>query len=333
MEKRLIDKKRESGGAINVGSIEDGAIEELINIGGRMFVIKGKSIYETVFAASIDPGRTNINLPNTINKLIINQGVDSEIVDRTFLTAKTLFQRAFFDQTIDTDKALTLSLDMLHELAALKNEINDYLVQEQRVIREYEDKKGTTHSYSIPSITDTETRCKTIFQKADHVEQFLMEIITLFYPCEGLKKQSHFPKFFEVIKMKYGEKDLFVEFVKGALDFMVLVRELRNALDHRLEFVKVRDFEIQPDSSILSPTIELKNRYSTLTRVALFSFLPIVLKNLIFIFEGTVAYISNKKGKGVMRKVVREIPEDSRRYKFVRYSFWSPIGEGGFYHQ
>ncbi len=333
MEKSPIDRKRESGGMAEVGNKEDGAILEMTKIGERLIVIKEKSIYETLMADTIDPKRTNINLPNIIHKLIINQGVDSEMVGRTFLTAKTLFQRVNFEEAIDTDKAITLSLDVLHELAALQNEINDYLTKEQDVIIEYEQKKSIPHSYYIPSITDTETRCKTIFQKADHVEQFLIEIISLFYHKEGLTKQSHFPKFYEVIEKKYGEKDPFSEFLKNARDFMVLVRELRNALDHRLDFVSIKDFDIQPDFTILTPTIEFKNKYSTLNRVPLSSFLPIVLKNLMFIFENTLVYMSDKLGKGTMGKVVREIPENTRRYKFVRYSFWSPFGEGGFYHQ
>lgn len=332
-EKSQIDRKRDSGGAMDVGSEEDGAILELTTVGKRLIVIKEKSIYETVTADDIDPLRTNINLPTMGHKLIIKQGADSQIVGSTFLTAKTLFQRAYFDELIDTDKAISLSLDVLHELSALQVEINNYLLEEDRIAKEYEQKKSLPLTYWIPSMKDSETRCKTIFQKADHVEQFLMEIITLFFPNEELTKQSHFPKFFEIIERKYGAKDHFVEFIKGTLDFMIMVRELRNALDHRLDFVKVKDFDVQPSSNILSPTIELKNKYSTLNRVPLSDFLPIVLQNLIFVFENTIAYLSSKHGRGIMGQVVREIPESSRRYKFVKYSFWSPIGEGGFYHQ
>jgi hypothetical protein len=49
-EKRPIDRKRESGGHADIGSEEDGAIIEMQNIGGRLLVIKERSIYEMVMA-------------------------------------------------------------------------------------------------------------------------------------------------------------------------------------------------------------------------------------------------------------------------------------------
>jgi hypothetical protein len=76
-EKKPIDRIRESSGHANIGTEEDGAILEMINIGGRMIVIKERSIYEMVFADTIDPERTNINLPATIHKLVINKGTES----------------------------------------------------------------------------------------------------------------------------------------------------------------------------------------------------------------------------------------------------------------
>lgn len=333
-EKRPIDKKRESGGMADIGTIEDGAILEMVKIGERLIIIKEKSIYEFMMADDIDPERTNINLPNNIHKLIINQGADSELVSRTFLTAKTLFKQEFFDNTVDITKALTLSLDIIQEMAVLKKEINDYLRKEKDVSDEYEEKRNKPVSYSIPSIGDVETRCKTIFQKADHTEQILMEIITVFYPYDGLTKQSHFPKFYEILEAKYGENDPFSELIKTTLDFMKIVRILRNAFDHRLDTVNVTDFELQTDSNILTPTIELNHKDSKLEIQSLSELLKIIMPNLIFIFENTIAYMSNKTFKPyLMAQGVKEIPEDKRRYKHLKYSFWAPLGVGGYYNQ
>jgi len=55
---------------------------------------------------------------------------------------------------------------------------------------------------------------------------------------------------------------------------------------------------------------------------------------MLFIFESIVAHIGNKKiKKGIMSYTVREIPEEKRRYTNVKYCFWSPLGEGGYYNQ
>lgn len=334
-EKRPIDRKRESGGTANIGTPEDGAIVGTTKIGERLIIIKEHSIYEFSLADDVDPERTNIGLPNNIQKLIIDKGTESEMVSRTFLTAKNLLKPEYLDQNIDSVKALTLILEILPELDTLQKEIADYLETEQRVSEKYEDNREKASSYIVPSIGNVETRCKTIFQKADHIEQMLIEMLSLFYQKEGLKKQSRFPNLHGILVEKYGEDDLFSKFVEDASGFMALVRNLRNALDHRLNFIKVTDFELQSNSDIISPTIELaKYRDTKLERQSLSDFLPIVLKNIILIIENTLAYVCNANARThIFTYEVREIPDYQRSNKYVKYSFWSPLGVGGFYHQ
>lgn len=333
-EKRPIDRIRESGGHTDIGTSEDGAIVEMKNIGERLLIIKERSIYEMVLADTIDPDRTNINLPPTIHKLIIDKGTESETVSRTLMTAKTIFKPEYFSSSIDCDKVLGLTIDLLSEISLLEKEIEEYQTKENKAASEYEKRKELKGSYELPSIVNLESSCKTIFQKADHIEQTLMDIITRFYPNQGLTKQSHFPKFHNILISKYGEKDGFVEYIGNTIYFMRIIRELRNGLDHRLETVKVKDFEIQKDGNIFSPTIELNHKEVKLDRISLSEFLKITKENLIDIIETTFAYLAgyNVKTDG-MPYQLREIPEEKRRNKFVKYSFWMPIGDEGFYCQ
>lgn len=198
-KKSPIDEIRQSSGYSNVGTNDDGAIMKMINIGDRLLIVKERSIYETVFADKIDPDRTNINLPNTINRLLIDQGSDSELVARTLLTAITIFKSEYLKDNIDCNMIIFLCLGLLSELIVLEKEIDTYLDVEDQVSVEYEKRRFESKGYQIPSIVNIESRCKTIFQKADHIEQTLMEIITHFYPKDRLTKQSHFPKFKEVL--------------------------------------------------------------------------------------------------------------------------------------
>lgn len=333
-DKRPIDRKRESAGMANIGTKEDGAIIETTKIGERLIVIKEKSIYEFMMADEIDPERTNIKLPNNIHKLIINQGSESELVSRVFLTAKTLFKTELFSKEIDVNKALTLSLKLLLELTILDKEISSFIQKEKQLCDEYEANRDKPVSYSIPSFGDIETRCKTIFQKADHYEQILMEIITIFFIDLGLTKQSHFPNFYEKIKTKYTKEDPFSKFLNSTLSFMKRIRAFRNAFDHRLETVNVFDFELQKNSDVLMPSFELKHKDVKMERQSITEFLAVIVPNMILIFENTIAYMSNKTfTPSLMANGVREIPEDKRRYKFVKYSFWAPLGVRGYYNQ
>lgn len=333
-EKRPIDRIRNSGGYADIGTLEDGAIIEMKNIGGRLIIIKERSIYEMEFADKIDPERKNINLPPTIHKLIIDKGTESEVVARTLLTAKTIFKPEYLIDSIDCDAVLSLVIDMLSEIFILEKEINEYSELETKETDAYNQRKAEKTSFQLPSIVNLESRCKTIFQKADHIEQILMDIITRFYPNHKLTNQSHFPKFHEVVKSIYEEEDSFPKFIENTLYFMKVIRGLRNGFDHRLNTVKVTNFELQENGGVLSPTIELKNKDVELERTSLKDFLDITHDNLVEIIEVTFAFLAGRNVKTTgMTYHMREIPEDKRRHPFVRYCFWMPIGKEGYYCQ
>ena len=333
-QKQHIDRIRESGGHADIGSEEDGAIIEMKNIGGRLLIIKERSIYEMVMADDIDPERTNINLPTTIHKLIIDKGTESETVSRTLLTAMTLFRPEYISNAVDCSKIIGLTIDLLSEISILEKEIEEYRLAEKTASDEYEERRNQKVSYKLPSVVSLESKCKTIFQKADHTEQTLMDIIVKFYPNLGLTKQSHFPNFHEKLQEKFGEADPFVEFIKKTVYFMQVIRELRNGFDHRLEHTKVFDFQLQTGGDIIAPSIQLNHKKVKLERTSLSGFLEITTKNLLDIIELTFAYLAGKNIKtGGMPYQVRQIPYEKRRYKFVKYSFWMPIGNEGFYCQ
>lgn len=329
-EKRPIDIKRESAGSFTIGTEDDGAIVEMFNFDGKLICIKERAIYEFMFADKIDPERTNINLHPSAQKLIINQGTESELVSRIFITAKRLFKKEYIKAEIDTNKALNLVLEALQEMAFLEKEVNEYLRLEEKENAEYEERKSKNADFKIPSVNDVETRCKTIYQKADHIEQIILELISVFYPNN---KNKNFEVFAEFLKNKYGEKDRFYLFIEEVRPFLLLIRSLRNCLDHRLPHVTVYDYELLPSSDINTPSIELDYRDSKLSRNSLFETLSVTKQNLIMIFEQMVAYLADKNVRENSPSRVNLIPEEKRTNKFAKYSFWSPFGEGGFFHQ
>lgn len=333
MEKRPVDLKRESGGHVDVGTGDDGGIIEMFTIGKKFLVIKEKSVYELLLADDIDPKRENQNLPHATQRLVLNVGTESEIFCRTFLTARKLLKEEYYTLNIDFDKALLISLEALQELTKLDEEISNYLEAEANEIKKYQTTNHKSSSYTIPSIPDINTRLKTIFQKTDHVFQALMEINKLFYT--EFSKQSYYSEFTKFVEQQYGAEDLFTKFMQKILPTISLYRNIRNCVDHRRTETKITDFDIQSDSSIISPTIEVDYNGSKLNRVSISTFLPTVTARVVEIFESMLAFIADKNSRTdrAFKDSVVFIPYEKRRNKFINYVFWSPFGDEGFYNQ
>jgi hypothetical protein len=332
-DKKPVDVKRERGGRVDIGSKDDGGIMEMYNMGGRMLVIKERAIYELRLADDIDPERAYPNLPKSTQKLILPLGTESEIFSRTFLTARRLIKAEYFTITIDVNHALALALEVIQELAAMDEEITDYLNAEKKAGDDYEERKSKNLDHAVPSITDIKTRCKTIFQKADHVSQAQMEIIRLFFP--DFDKQSYYSKFLEFIEKRFGKKDPFAEFVQDVLPFIELTRNIRNCLDHRRAEIQINDFDLMLNLDILKPTIQIEYLNSKLERTSLSQFLSISKENFAQIFENMIAHLCSKvlKQNRIMPGIILMIPEDKRINKFIKFAYWAPIGEGGYFQQ
>jgi len=331
-KKRQIDIIRERGGSANIGTIEDGAIIEMLSISGRMLIIKERSVYEMRMADDIDPNRKNPGIPSTSQRIIVRLGTESEIFSRTFLTAKRLFKSEYFPASIDTDQLLLLTLDIVQELAALENEVANYLNDEKKAIKGYIDNNKNNHI--LPSIPNLNTKCKTIFQKSDQSYQAQLALIRIFYP--DFNKKHYYTKFSEFIKNKYGDQDNFTKFLEEIIPFILLARNIRNCLDHweRTE-TEIRDFDLQLDLSIISPSIEVNYLGSTLERISLSQFLPSVTENFVAIFENMIAHLSNKNllEDKLMQGQIQFIPKEKRINKHIKFAYWLPLGSEGYYQQ
>jgi hypothetical protein len=332
-KKRPVDLIRDRGGSADIGNSEDGAIIEMENIAGRLLIIKERSVYELILADDIDPKRENPNLTPTSHRLVVSLGTQSEIFSRTFLQAKRLFRTEYLPSTIDVPQTLWLTLELVQEIAVLDKEINDYIAIEKKASANYEDRTVKNLDHATPAIPDIKTRCKTIFQKADQAYQAQLALLRIFYP--DFNKQSFYTNFLDFIKIKYGEQDQFTKFVTDVLPFIMLVRNIRNCLDHRRTETEIKDFELLANSNIISPTIEINYLESELPRMSLSQFLPSVTENLVTIFENMIAFLTakNLKSDRIMAGDIRVIPEDKRMNKHIKYSYWSPLGPGGYYSQ
>jgi hypothetical protein len=255
------------------------------------------------------------------------------LVARTFLTAKGLLKPQFLPDHINIESTILVTLELLQELSTLDSEIKDFLEKEKKVIAEYRAHIKKQESFVIPSLTDVLTRCKTIFQKSDHIYQILVEIIKNFYPNGGLSKQSHITTIYDLIKSIYGENDPFSKFIEDNIHFFETIRDIRDCLDHRLPNIKIMNFELHISSCVITPTIEMDFRGVKLERQSLSSLLPYIYKTFIKLFETIFVYLCDKNAKqNLMQYRVTFIPLERRINKLINYSFWSPIGDGGYFY-
>lgn len=332
-DKKDINNIRNRGGRVTVGSADDGAIMEMFNIGGHLLIIKERSVYEVIMADDIDPKRENPNLPLNSQRLLFEFGTESEVFSRLFLLAKRLFKIQYLNPSIDSVKAIWLVVEMLQELDAMRKEIIILSDLEKKASDAYYDRKAKALDHATPSIPDIKTKCTTIFQKIDQFNQAQLALIREFYL--DFSNQSYYSQFLEFVKVKYGEEDNFVKFIAEILPTISLSRNIRNCLDHRRTETVIKDFELQQNSNIISPTIEVDYNGSKLARTSLLDFLNEMNNSCVDIAENIITYISSKNlnPKRILPGQVTFIPEDDRINKYCKFAYWSPLGEGGFYDQ
>lgn len=327
MNKRPFDKKRDGAGSFMLQAADDDTgISEMFSLNEGLLLLTGKGIYEVKVADQIDPDRTNPKLPQNVQRQILTLGTESELVGRTLLTAKTLFADKFLPKSFDTKKAMSLSFDVLKDLVAMDTETSEFLATEKKEIEKMDSRPRNPGSFTLPAITNVEARCKTFFQKADHIEQAAWDIVRLFYPT--IQTKCHFGKLLELAQKEYGADDGFTKFLQDALPFLLMVRNARDCLDHRnAKGANITNFVLLPDGHIIRPAIEIDFRDTKQSKAELGEFLPAVVKSMVNVFDTLLAFLCSKNPGNILGWPIQVgfVPEDKRRNKFVRYSFGMPL--------
>jgi hypothetical protein len=217
---------------------------------------------------------------------------------------------------------MSLTFEVLKDLVAMETGAAEFVAIETTEIERMRSRPPNSGSFTLPAITDVEARCKTFFQKADHVEQALWDIVRLFYPA--IQSKCHFEKLCESAETQYGSNDDFPKFIKEALPFLVMVRNVRDCLDHRnAKGVVITNFVMQPDGTIVRPAIEVAFRATKQPKVELATLLPAVVSSMLNVFDTMLAFLcgKNPNPNSGLPVEVGFVPEGKRRNKFVQYSF------------
>jgi hypothetical protein len=319
--KRPIDRVRDSAVQMIVGSENDsGQITDMIVIDGTMHIVKESGIYVCKLADQIDPQRTNVAVPN-IQQKVLSCGSGSELVSKTLLTAKKLFNRNYL-QSFDCEVGISLAFKALRDLTAMQEILVS--IQNAENAAHIDDRRQKDRSIVLPTINALDARCKEFVQKSDHSLQSLLAIMKLFYGEASGKRW--FGSLAQVTAEKHGVDDQFVQFLNSALPLMQFTRNLRNCIEHPKhdQRVVVADFSLNAEMIFQAPTIEVIHAETPQPPVQLSTFMTQMIEQLSGAFELVIAFACQRhiEPSEVFPIDVVELPESLRgREKHVRFSY------------
>ena len=327
-KRRPIDKLRDGAGSLEINTPDDdSAISEMISVADRLLVVKGEGIYEVRFADQLDPERTNIDVPNTIQR-ILHYGAEDAWVGAVVLTANNLLQSPCLCSDINGAKAFEVVLEIAQDLAGAHELVEKYCDAENAVVRSFDGKIRRNRSIVVPALGNIETKCKEFLQRSDHALQKLFRVVQVFYPDIGSGR-------WEGLKAKIGgesnDVDNFPQFLDETVPFLQLVRNARNCVEHPKPAQRLvsADFGVDARNVLLPPTVEIIDPRTPLPRVPVKSFFIQTFKKLVRVVELMVVFLCARHVStiGGFPVQVVEFSQERRRSPHVRYGYGTRIGD------
>jgi hypothetical protein len=322
MAKRPIDLKRESAFSGAIGTADDGAIQEFLNVGNSLLMIQDRAIYKFQLADQIDPDRTNINVPHTQQK-IYSVGSSSEIVGRILLTAKYLFQNGMLDGRFDKAALMSATLDYFDEAQQLVT-LSDSLIADQNIaLGEVENQRAHGSVVSLPSISDLGGKVNSFIQHAEHSMQRVLSLSRIFYPLPAGK--AWFDSLVKAASEAHRLEQPQAERLGKMVKFAQFLRNCRNCVEHpkHHQRVVVTNFEMTANAEIRVPLMEIVHEQTPEPVVPVTIFMENMTRSVVAVGEEMMAFLASYhvtpdwEGK----VFVWHFPEGQRRHPHVRYYF------------
>jgi hypothetical protein len=150
-----------------------------------------------------------------------------------------------------------------------------------------------------------------------------MELASTLLPKLEINKQGHFDTLHNKLAQEFGDEHPFTLFIHQNLDFLKVIKELRNGLDHRQGKVKVTDYQFNPDTTISTPTISLDAKTVKLLPTPISHYLA-QMESIFSFAEVFICHLASITVPRWMGEEIREIPIEKRFYQHVRYCFYIP---------
>jgi len=292
-QKRRIDLKRESAGSFTMGSPGETA-SEIFVIDSRLITVMTRGVYAVRTADSVDPDRTDINLPNMMTQQVLGYGSDSPFISRTLLAGRELFRRGYLGTDFDEQRALSLAFEAAQHLAAmtdLKVALEEDCDRAAKELKQTPVKLG----FKLPVTPNLRSRGEAFVRAADKVNQSTKALSELFFPRKRANDDwsSHITQALQSATSSNEQTKQFLQRVIALIDTM---REFRNASEHpdATKDVTFRDFDIQPGLKVMPPSIEIRHPKFPVARTDFLTFMNSVIDECSRIFEGMAALLCNE---------------------------------------
>lgn len=325
---RPIDKLQNAAASLEIRTPgDDSAILEMISTGDRLLVVKGKGIYEVKLADQVDPNRANINVPNTIQR-VLSYGADDPWVGAVLLTGHQLFSSSCSPSIVAGNSAFGLLLEIAEDIAGADQLVKNYREAEAAATESLDPKIRKDRSLVVPAIGNIESRCNEFLQRSDHALRELFRLVQTFYPdvgsggWEGLKK-----------KIDGGPQDIdnFPQFLDETVPFLQMIRNARNCVEHPRpeQRLVVADFSLDPMNVLLPPMVEIIYPKTPLNRVSVSTFFTQTLQKIVSVVELMMVFLCARHVRpvGGFPVQVIEFPTATKISPCpgrIRYGNWRP---------
>lgn len=322
VKSRPIDRIRDGAGSLEVITPDDDSdITGMLTFGGGLYVVKEKGIYEVKLADQIDPERNNINIPNTIQR-VLPHGSAEPWVGSVLLTGHELLKREMLTDDLDIDSAMLLVLEIAQNIATAKEILVALNDTQRSELEKYDLKVSKIRSVTLPSVNGITNKCKEFFQKTDHALDGLFKVAKLFKPKVG---KDGWDSLLKEVSQESEKIDNFKEVLESSLPFLKFVRNARNCVEHpRKEYrIITTDFSINRENQILQPSIEIVHPKTPQQQVPVAELMSHIVDSLVEIVEVMLAFLCNRKIQNFPGFPIQVFmfPENQRRTKTVKYGY------------
>ena len=237
---------------------DDSKIIESLVIGDVLYIFKTTSIFKMLTAASIDPAREEPDTKHSYEK-ISNFGTESDYIARCILQAKKLLPFVTKNER-STNKILEQLWELNLQLLNCKNIVCEvdfyYSTLIDRCNQIINDNQSSSVLPPLPKIPELEEKVRVFLTNSKLVLIGLFKFLAEFYPLPiSDRSEAHFNNHLEWFESNLGADHEISKLLKIDLEWIRLLSESRNAIEHSGEGQKiyVTNFSLKPGNKFSSP--------------------------------------------------------------------------------
>jgi len=326
MTKKPIDQIRDASFSLEIGMGEETGLAGLfLSTQEGLFVVKERATYKIIHADQVDPTRSNIDLPNTQQR-ILSVGFNSEILGRTLLTADNLIKKDFMPTHVQCDSAKGVVMRILIELIALEEIVEGWKKHKEEA--EQDIKLNWKDAPKVPSIDDLWPKFKTAVQRGDHVIQMILDLVRTFFPSWDLSRRP-FDSFVENVRRQFPDGQ-FGDLAAGVASLRGELRMLRDCVEHSKpgQTISIENYHLLADGNVHTPTFTIEHPKFQGTR-DIIDYWNAVFVDSLGLVELIIVYLCGAVAQlGDLPISVVFLEEEKRRLKSVRYSYAVTTSQG-----